>query len=65
MDRTMRPQRGSDRPHRRRRPRFAIAINTAISDTEPEFGTDLISEFPDGRRDRTTSDGLAVIMPPR
>lgn len=43
----------------------AISTGTAISYTEPAYGTDVIREYPDGRRERVKSDGSIVAIPPR
>ena len=42
----------------------ARASNTTISYTEPAFGTDVIREYPCGRRERVKSDGAVVAVPP-
>jgi hypothetical protein len=39
--------------------------NTPISYTEPAYGTDVIREYPDGRRERVKSDGGVITIPPR
>ena len=43
----------------------AMATDTAISYTEPAYGTDVIREYPDGRRERLKADGSVVAIPPR
>jgi hypothetical protein len=43
----------------------ARRTNTTISYTEPAFGTDVIREYPDGRRERLRGDGVWETIPPR
>ena len=43
----------------------AQASNTTISYTEPAFGSEVIREYPGGRRERLKADGSVVSMPPR
>ena len=43
----------------------ARATGTPISYTEPIYGTDVIQEYPDGRRERFRADGSVVAIPPR
>lgn len=43
----------------------ARATGTPMSYTEPAYGTDVIREFPDGRRERLKADGSVVAAPPR
>lgn len=43
----------------------ARVSNTTISYTEPAFGTDVIREYPSGRRERVKADGAVVAVPPR
>jgi hypothetical protein len=43
----------------------ARATGTPISYTEPAYGTDVIREYPDGRRERLKADGSVVAMPAR
>jgi hypothetical protein len=42
----------------------ARATGTPISYTEPAYGTDVIREYPDGRRERLKADGSVVAIPP-
>lgn len=39
--------------------------NTTVSYTEPAYGTDVILEYPDGRRERVKADGSVVAIPAR
>ncbi len=41
----------------------ARATGTPISYTEPAYGTDVIREWPDGRRERLKADGSVVAIP--
>jgi hypothetical protein len=43
----------------------AKATGTPMSYTEPAYGTDVIREYPDGRRERLIPGGAAVPIPPR
>ncbi len=43
----------------------ARATGTPISYTEPAYGTDVIREWPDGRRKRLRADGSVVAIPAR
>ena len=43
----------------------ARATGTPISYTEPGYGTDVIREWPDGRRERLKADGSVVAIPAR
>ena len=43
----------------------AHATGTPISYMEPQYGTDVIREYPDGRRERLMADGSVVAIPPR
>jgi hypothetical protein len=43
----------------------ARATGTTMSYTEPAYGTDIIVEYSDGRRERLTPGGVAVPIPPR
>jgi len=43
----------------------ARVSNTTVSYTEPAFGTDVILEYPEGRRERVKADGSVVAVPPR
>ena len=43
----------------------ARASNTTMSYTEPAYGTDVIREYPGGRRERVKADGSVVAVPPR
>jgi hypothetical protein len=43
----------------------ATISNTPISYTEPAYGTDVILEYPGGRRERVMANGLVVAVPPR
>ncbi len=43
----------------------AQATGTPISYTEPACGTDVIREWPDGRRERLKADGSVVAIPIR
>ncbi len=43
----------------------AKATGTPISYTEPAYGTDVIREYPDGRRERLLPGGLVEPIPPR
>jgi hypothetical protein len=43
----------------------ARATGTPISYTEPAYGTDVIREYPDGRRERLKADGTVVAIPAR
>ena len=39
--------------------------NTTVSYTEPAYGTDVITEYPEGRRERVKADGSVVTVPCR
>jgi hypothetical protein len=43
----------------------AQVSNTTMSYTEPAYGTDVIREYPGGRRERVRADGSVVPVPPR
>ena len=43
----------------------AQATSTPISYTEAAYGTDVIREWPDGRRERLKADGSVVAIPAR
>ena len=43
----------------------ARVSNTTVSYTEPGYGTDVILEYPEGRRERVKADGSVVAVPPR
>jgi hypothetical protein len=43
----------------------ARATNTPVSYTDPASGTDVIREYPDGRRERVKADGSVVAVPSR
>lgn len=43
----------------------ARATGTPMSYSEAAYGTDVIREYPDGRRERIKSDGSVVAIPPR
>ena len=43
----------------------ASATGTPVSYTEPAYGTDVIVEYPDGRRERIKDDGSLMSIPPR
>lgn len=43
----------------------ARATGTPIAYTEATYGTDVIREYPDGRRERLKTDGSVVDVPPR
>ena len=43
----------------------ARATNTSVSYTEPAYGTDVIREYPDGRREHVKADGSVVALPSR
>jgi hypothetical protein len=43
----------------------AQVSNTTVSYTEPAYGTDVITEYPGGRRERLKADGSVVAVPPR
>jgi len=43
----------------------ARVSNTTVSYTEPAYGTDVIREYPGGRRERLKADGSVVAVPPR
>ena len=42
----------------------ARATGTPIAYTEATYGTDVIREYPDGRRERLKTDGSVVAIPP-
>ena len=41
----------------------ARTSNTTISYTEAAYGKDVILEYPDGRRERSKSDGTVEVLP--
>lgn len=43
----------------------ARVSNTSVSYAEPAYGTDVILEYPGGRRERVKADGSVVAIPPR
>jgi hypothetical protein len=43
----------------------ARVSNTTVSYTEHGYGTDVIREYPGGRRERVMADGSVVTVPPR
>lgn len=43
----------------------ALRSNTTISYTDPAYGTDVIREYPDGRRERVIPGGVVIAIPPR
>ncbi len=43
----------------------ARRMGVSISYTVPEFGTDVVIEYPNGRRERRLADGSVVEIPPR
>jgi hypothetical protein len=44
---------------------LARATGTAVPYTEPAYGTNVIREYPDGRRERRRPDGSVESVPPR
>ena len=44
---------------------LACATGTTVSYTEPGYGTDVLREYPDGRRERLKADGTIEVIPAR